>query len=344
METELFSLEKIRELTAPIKALQGRVNQVSNLVNNLETEQQLASFYYGNDLFLKNLAQLTKLVNQINENLKIVSNHNINKFLKLKNYLIIKYKQSIKDRLKTIDLDNEYLIQIGLSLIENKTISKIIERITYIPSVSIKQWLDLIDALNQNTLFLKSVDNLRAHYKIILQNKLKKELAKIPSNVKSSITEAFKKQFHITPEITYNKFIQTLEHKLTEEELKSQKELLEKNKERREIEELIKQQEEQTESYDNYLKLSNKEFERRLRKQKREKLTDISDMENKKNLEITEEISQKIEEFKEKIDKRSEERYGILGDSSADPIKLIRERKRKKKEEYNKYKDHFESD
>ena len=344
METELFSLEKIRELTAPIKALQGRVNQVSNLVNNLETEQQLASFYYGNDLFLKNLAQLTKLVNQINENLKIVSNHNINKFLKLKNYLIIKYKQSIKDRLKTIDLDNEYLIQIGLSLIENKTISKIIERITYIPSVSIKQWLDLIDALNQNTLFLKSVDNLRAHYKIILQNKLKKELAKIPSNVKSSITEAFKKQFHITPEITYNKFIQTLEHKLTEEELKSQKELLEKNKERREIEELIKQQEEQTESYDNYLKLSNKEFERRLRKQKREKLTDISDMENKKNLEITEEISQKIEEFKEKIDKRSEERYGILGDSSADPIKLIRDSKRKKKEEYNKYKDHFESD
>ena len=344
METELFNLEKIRELTAPIKALQGRVNQVSNLVNNLETEQQLASFYYGNDLFLKNLAQLTKLVNQINENLKIVSNHNINKFLKLKNYLIIKYKQSIKDRLKTIDLDNEYLIQIGLSLIENKTISKIIERITYIPSVSIKQWLDLIDALNQNTLFLKSVDNLRAHYKIILQNKLKKELAKIPSNVKSSITEAFKKQFHITPEITYNKFIQTLEHKLTEEELKSQKELLEKNKERREIEELIKQQEEQTESYDNYLKLSNKEFERRLRKQKREKLTDISDMGNKKSLEITEEISQKIEEFKEKIDKRSEERYGILGDSSADPIKLIRERKRKKKEEYNKYKDHFESD
>ena len=344
METELFNLEKIRELTAPINALQGKVNQVSNLVKNLEPEQLLASSYYENDLFLKNFAQLTKLVSQINDDLKIVSNHNINKFLKLKNYLINKFKQSINDRLKTIDLDNDYLIQIGLSLIENKAISKIIERITYIPSVSIKQWLDLIDALNQNTLFLKSVDNLRKHYKIILQNKLKKELVKIPNNVESSIIEDFKRQFHITSEITYNKFIQLREYKLTKEELKSKKELLEKKKETQEIEELKKQQEEQTESYDSYLKLSNKEFERKLRKQKREKLTDISDTGNEKNVEITEEISQKIEKFKNQLDRKSDENFVTLDDSRADPIKLIRERKRKKKEEYDTFKDHFESD
>ena len=344
METELFNLEKIRELTAPINALQGKINQVSNLVKNLEPEQQLASSYYKNDLFLKDFAQLTKLVSHINENLKIVSNHNIKNFLKLKNYLINKYRQSINDRLKSIDLENEYLIQIGLSLIENKAISKIIERITYIPSVSIKQWLDLIDALNQNTLFLKSVDNLRKHFKIILQNKLKKELVKIPNNVESSIIEDFKRQFHITPEITYNKFTQLREHKLTKEELKSKKELLEKNKEKQEIEELKKQQEKQTESYDSYLKLSNKEFKRRLRKQKREKLTDINDAGNEENVEITEEISQKIEKFKNKLDRKSEENFVTLDDSSADPIKLIRERKRKKKEEYDMFKDHFESD
>ncbi len=228
METELFNLEKIKGLTAPIKNLQGKVNQVSNLVKNLESEQQIASIYDGNDLFLKNFTHLTKLVEKINENLKIVSNQNINKFLKLKNYLINKYKQSINERLKIIDLDNDYLTQIGLSLIENKKISKIIERITHIPSVSIKQWLDLMDSLNQNTLFLKSVDNLREHYKINLQNKLEKELAKIPGNVKTYIIEDFKRQFHITPEITYIKFIQSIEHKLTKEELKSNKELLEK--------------------------------------------------------------------------------------------------------------------
>lgn len=344
MEIELFNLEKIRGLTSPIKALQGKVNHVSNLVKNIEPDQQLASLYYGNDLVFKELAQLTKLVDKINENLKVISNNNINKFLQLKNYLINKYKQSIKDRLKTFDLDNENFTQIGLSLIENKKISKIIERITYIPSVTVKQWLDLLDALNQNTIFLKSVNNLREHYKIILQDKLKKELAKIPSNVESFTIEDFKRQFHITPEITYDKFIQSIEHKLTEEELKSKKELLEKRKEKLKIEELKKQQEEQTESYDSYLKFSNKEFERRLRKQKREKLTDISDSENKKDLEITEEISQKIEMFKKQMDKRSREQYINLGDPSADPIKLIRERKRKKKEEYNKFKDHFESD
>ena len=344
MEIELFNLEKIKGLTAPIKALQGRVNQVSNLVKNIEPDQKLASSYYGNDLLFKELEQLTKYVDKINENLKIVSNNNINKFLKLKNYLINKYKQSIKDRLKTIDLDNENLTQIGLSLIENKAISKIIERITYIPSVTIKQWLDLLDALNQNTIFLKSVDNLREHYKIILQDKLKKELAKIPRNVESFTIEDFKRQYHITPELTYDKFIQSIEHKLTEEELKSKKELLEKKKEKQKIEELKKQQEEQTESYDSYLKFSNKEFERRLRKQKREKLTDISDTENKKDIEITEEISHKIEMFKKKMDKRSQDQHINLGDPSADPIKLIRERKRKKKEEYDKFKDHFESD
>ncbi len=344
METELFNLEKIKGLTAPIKILQGKVNQVSNLVKNLESEQQITSFYDGNDLFLKDFTQLTKLVEDINENLKIVSNHNINKFLKLKNHLINKYKQSINDRLKIIDLDNDYLTQIGLSLIENKKISKIIERITHIPSVSIKQWLDLIDSLNQNTLFLKSVNNLREHYKINLQNKLKEELAKIPPNVETFIIEDFKRQFHITPEITYIKFIQSLEHELTQEELKSKKELLEKNKKRQEIEELKKQQEEQTESYDSYLKLSNKEFKRILRKQKREKLTDISDTENEKTFEITEEISQKIEMFKKQMDKRSNEHHVTLDDSNADPIELIRERKRKRKKEYDKFKDHFESD
>ena len=344
MEIELFNLEKIRGLTSPIKALQGKVNHVSNLVKNIELGQQLASSYYGNDLFFKELAQLTKLVNKINHNLKVISNNNINKFLQLKNYLINKYKQSIKDRLKTIDLDNENFTQIGLSLIENKEISKIIERITYIPSVTVKQWLDLLDALNQNTIFLKSVNNLREHYKIILQDKLKKELAKIPSNVESFIIEDFKRQFHITPKITYDKFNQSIEHKLTEEELKSKKELLEKRKEKQKIEELKKQQEEQTESYDSYLKFSNKEFERRLRKQKREKLTDISDTENKKDLEITEEISQKIEMFKKQMDKRSKEQHINRGDPSADPIKLIRERRRKKKEEYDEFKDHFESD
>ena len=344
METELFNLEKIKGLTALIKVLQGKVNQVSNSVKSFEDRQQVTTLYHGNDLILKDITKLTKLVNNIDEYLKNISNYNINKFLKLNNYLINKYKQKINDNLKTIDIDNAYLIQIGLSLIESKDISKINDRITYIPSVSIKEWVDLIDALNQNTLFLNSVDNLREYCKVILQNKLKIMLDNIPPNVESDTIEDFKKQFHLTPDITFNKFIQSLERKLTEEELKSKKELLELTKERKEFEELKKKQEEQTESYDSYLKFSNKEFERRLRKQKREKLIDISDTGDKKKVELSEEISQKIETFKKKLDKRSEEYLIPLTDSITDPLKLIRERKRKKKEEYDKFKDHFESD
>ena len=48
--------------------------------------------------------------------------------------------------------------------------------------------------------------------------------------------------------------------------------------------------------------------------------------------------------MEKQMDKRSQEHHFSLDDSSADPIELIRERKRKKKEEYDKFKDHFVSD
>jgi len=343
MENQLFNLKKIRELTSPVENLQGKVNKINNLVNQFESEKLIVSQYSDNESFLSQITDLTIILKSINKNLKKIFNHNINEFLILKHELISKYKNDLKNNLKLIDLNKNYTIIIGHSLIEKRIISRIITQISYTPSISITQWLELIDALNQNTLFLSSAEKVQKSFLKIVKKRLDYELKKIPNGTPSSIIEEFEQQFNINYGLTYEKFLKTIESKLTEEELHVRKELLSKSKQKQEIEEL-KKQEVQMETYESYLKFSKKEFERRLRKKKREKLTDVSESGNQKKLELSDEVTEKIEKFKMKFDKRSDKNYLLKEDIDADPIKIIRERKKKKEKEYKKFKDHFESD
>jgi len=344
MENQLFNLKKIRELTSPVENLQGKVNKIANLVNLFESEKLIVSQYSNNESFLSQITDLTIILESINKNLKNIFNHNINEFLILKHELTTKYKNDLKNNLKFIDLNKNYTIIIGHSLIEKRSISKIITQISYTPSISITQWLELIDALNQNTLFLSSAEKVQKSFLKIIKKRLDYELKKIPNDTPSSIIEEFKQQFNINNEITYEKFLKTIESKLTEEELRVRKEILSKSKQKHEIEELKKKQEGQMETYESYLKFSKKEFERRLRKKKREKLTSVSISGNQKKLELSDEVIEKIEKFKVKFDKRSEKNYLPKENIDEDPLKIIRERKKKKEKEYQKFKDHFESD
>lgn len=344
MENQLFNLKKIRELTSPVENLQGKVNKINNLVNQFESEKLIVSQYSDNESFLSQITDLTIILESINKNLKNFFNNNINEFLHLKHKLINKYKNDLKNNLKLIDLNKNYTIEIGHSLIEKRTISKIITQISYTSSISINQWLELIDALNQNTIFLSSAEKLQESFLKSIKKRLDYELKKIPNDTPSSIIEEFEQQFNINYKITYEEFLKTIESKLTEEELQVKKELLLKSKQKQEIKELKKNQEEQMETYESYLKFSKKEFERRLRKKKREKLTDVSESENQKKLELSDEVTEKIEKFKMKFDKASDKDYLLKEDFDEDPIKIIRERKKKKEKEYKMFKDHFESD
>ena len=344
MENQLFDLKKIREITSPVENLQGNVNQLANLVNQFESEKQKISQYSDNQFFLTQITDLTPILENITKNLKKIFTNNINEFLNLKHNLTNKYKTNLRNNLKIIDLNNNNAIAIGQSLIEKRNISKIITQVSYTPSISIKQWLELIDALNENTIFLSSAEKLQKSFLKIVKNRLDNELKKIPINTPSSIIEEFEEQFNLNYDLTYEDFLKTIERKLTEEELQVKKEILTKSKQKQEIEDLKKKQEEQTESYESYLKLSEKEFERKLRKKKREKLIDVEESENQKKLEISDEISEKIEKFKMKFDKKSDENYLLKENLDEDPLKMIRERKEKKEKEYKKFKDHFESD
>ncbi len=343
MENQLFNLEKIREFTSPIENLQGKVNQITNIAEKLEAEKRLTSQYFDDESFSNQLNELTKVLSTIYKNLENISNNNINRFLDLQNKLLNKYKNDFKDHLKLISLNEINTKIIGLDLIENRKISKIISQTSYISSIGINQWLELIDALNRNSLFLTSVEQLRKYNNKLIDKRLKDELSRIPDGIDSSFIKEFEKQFYLNPELTYEEFLQTVENKLTKQELLDRKEFVNKRKEKSEIEELKKNQEEQTETYKNYFKFSHKEFERRLRKEKREKLTDVIVDGNQKKMELSDEVSEKIEKFKLQFDKNYKENYLNQKDDDRDPIELIRERKKKKEKEYKKFKNHFES-
>jgi len=294
-------------------------------------------------LFVNQLNELTNILSIIYKNLEKISNNNINRFLDLQNKLLNKYKKDFKDHLKLISLNEINTKIIGLDLIENRKISKIISHLSYISSIGITQWLELIDALNRNSLFLTSVEQLKKHRSNLIDKRLKDELCRIPDSIDSSFIKEFEQQFYLNPELTYEEFLQTAENKLTKQELLARKEFVNKRKEKHEIEELKRKQEEQTETYKNYMKFSNKEFERRIRKQKREKLTDVNIDGNQKKLELSDEVSEKIQKFKLQFDKNFKENYLNQKDDDKDPIELIRERKKKKEKEYKNFKNHFES-
>jgi len=344
MENQLFNLKKIRELTSPVESLQGKINKMTNLINQFESEKLNVSQYSDNESFLNQITDITIILERINKNLKNIFTNNINDFLNLKHELTNKYKNDLKNNLNFFDLNKKHTILIGHSLIEKRNISKILTQISYTPSISVTQWLELFDALNQNTIFLSSVENLQKSLLKNVKKRLDYELKKIPNDTPSSIIEEFERQFNINYELTYEKFLKTIESKLTEEELQAKKELLSKSKQKQEFEELKKKQEVQMETYESYLKLSKKEFERKLRKGKREKLTDVSESGDQKKLELSDEVTEKIEKFKMKFDKKSDKNYLLKEDIDEDPLKIIRDRKKKKEKEYKKFKDHFESD
>ena len=135
--------------------------------------------------------------------------------------------------------------------------------------------------------------------------------------------------------ITLEEFLQEIESKLTQKELDAKRKIVDKTKENDKLKE---QQEQQLQSFEDYFKLSDKEFERRMRKEKREKLADLVEKPEKaKKVEITEEVSEKIENFKSKFENSFDEKFLIKRDDEMDPLDLIRERKKKKDREYKDY-------
>ncbi|MFX1280782.1 MAG: hypothetical protein ACFFA3_15510 [Promethearchaeota archaeon] len=343
-ENQLFNLEKIKVMTSSLDGLQAKIHQLNEETENVKSYTESVINNLTDETVLSQVEEIVKMILTLKNKLDKISTDNISNFLFLQENLIKKYKEKNQANLKKLNISQTQLREIGLYLIEKKMVNKTINKISFISSIEVSQWSEILDSLKKNSLFLKIIKNIKFFYQNIVQNKLKLELGKIPQSVDETIVKVFEKSFLEDPYITFSDFLQDFESKLTQKELKSKKQYISKLKEQEELEKLKKKQEEQREAYDDYLKLSDKAFERKLRKKSREKLGNIKAVnKEKKNLELSEEISEKIEKFKSKLDNSFEEKYLIQKDDEKDPLDLIRERKEKKQKEYKKYRGHFEN-
>ncbi|MFX1311826.1 MAG: hypothetical protein ACFFHD_04315 [Promethearchaeota archaeon] len=341
-EYKSFNLEIIKELTNPIETLQVKVNQLRDILLIFESDKQYLVENFTLDDLTSQIQDLTKALRRIQNELEKISTNNIHKFLSFKQSLIKKHKETYQESLKILKLNQISLREIGLKLIENRKISKNVYQISIIPSIGVYQWSELLDSLKKNSIFLRILKNVESYYQKIIQDKLKLELSKIPPDTDSSLIRTYQKAFHEDPSLSFNEFIQNIEKSIQNIELKAKKEIIQKAKDAKDLEKLKKKQEEQNETYEDYLKLSEKEFERKLRRKSREKLKKkATSAEESENLELSDEISEKIQKFKSQFDKKFEEKYLIQNDEQKDPIKVIRERKRKKEKEFKTYKKHF---
>jgi len=338
---QLFNLEKIKNLTGTIEVLQGLLNNLEINLNSFKEKSNQISLNIQNNEFLTKLESISNNLQNIHEKLIKISNENISKFLDLKDKLIENYKISFKDDLKKLKI-SQNTMDIGIYLIENKKISKIVEQTLFISSINLNDWIGFLDSLKKNSLFLKTIDKLEFFYNEIIQEKLKQELYKIPKDIDPILIEDFKKLYLNEPNLTFNDFFNNIESKLKKEELEQRKKIIDKTKEKEILVQLKKTQDEQQMRYQEYLKYSPKEFQRRQRKSKRKGLSEIeSKPTSVESKEISEEIIHKIEEFKSGLDYKFDEEFLVQKDDQKDPLDLVRERKKKKGDEWESFKNKF---
>ena len=337
MENQIFNLDKIREITVPLVILQGNVDRLDVLYKKFIEECDSITKNLREDDFINQIQDITILMNKISSELINFSKENISKFLVFQDELIRKYKDSFKAKLKRIKLDHSNLKELGLHLIENKKISKIIDQSSFLFSLTPLHWIDLLDALKNNSLINATIKKVESFYIKLLEEKLKIEKHKIPKGFDPKLLKDFEMRFMINP-ITFNNFLQEIESKLSREELTSKEKIIEKRTESDQFNKLKEMQEKQLQSFTDYFKLPDKEFKRRMRKNKREKLTKLeSEQQKSKKIQIPEEVSEKIEKFKSQFNNSFDEKFLIKKDDEKDPLDLIRARKERKDKEYEEF-------
>ena len=279
-----FNLEKIQELTSPIEEFEGKIKSLEEIFErSIKTKIKITKKIQ--DSILLDKIQITyQSLNDLYTNLIEFSNENIKKFLFFQSNLTKKYNNSFKQNLDGLNLKTK---EIGLNYIEDKKILKVLKHSTIVPSLSSNQWIELINSLKENSLFVSTIKNAE-------------------------------------------KFLEAEKLRVIKKKIKEQQdaEVL------KELEE--KQSESKLNEYQEYLKYPKQIFDIRRRREKRKKLEDLQ-AKPEIQIEITEDVSEKIENFKSKLKSEFQEKYFIQKDEGQDPITLIRELKKNKEAKYKEY-------
>jgi hypothetical protein len=344
IEYEILNLEEIKTMISSFNDLQSAYN----LLQSYSIESPLKSIEIKNlKLSEEELTRFKFILNSIQsliDDLLHITDQNIIIFNAFQNELLAKFKRSYKERLKSLELNKQNLQILGNSLIKNKNISKIVSNISYIHSLKLTQWLELIDSLKENTTFKIIIEKINGFYQDLIKVRLNEQLSMIRDKFDQTLINKYKKAFYENPSLSFSEYRHIYENSLTKEELDQKQDIIKHKREKLELEKLKENQERQDTLYQDYLRLPSKEFERKRRKERRGKLSKIDLKENNNKIEISKETSDKIEKFKNSFDKSLKNRYLVQEDDGKNPIDLIRERKKKKSEEFKKYKKHFEAE
>jgi len=345
IEYKTLNLEEIKDILSSFNDLQSAFNLLHTLSDEFTTNEIL-----NNKLNLSNelLADLKVILNSIQSLIKdllVITENNIHLFNKFQNELLAKYKRKYKGKLRNLELNQKNLQNFGNSLIKNKRVSKINSKLSYIHSLKLIQWVELVDSLKQNSTFNIIIQKIDKFFHDLIEEKFHKQLSLINGEFDESVLKGYKEAFYEQPNLTFSEFQHLYESSISKEELDKKKEIIKKEREKLDLEKLKENQEKQDKLYQDYLRLPSKEFERKRRKERRGKLNKIDLKKKSSNkIEISKETEEKIEKFKNSFDQSLKNKYMIQEKEEKSPIELIRERKKKKREEFKRYKQHFEAE
>lgn len=342
MESEniIFSVERIKELTNSIDAIQGK----SNLINKLYLiyKEALKNLLKKPNLMendrIKFFNDLDNLLEAIYSKLSKNSEFYLENWLLFKDLLLSQHILTIKNILTEKNFSQESLKKVGISLIKKKRVSSFLEKISFIFSLDIDFWESIVNALNNNPDFLKTLNKIKIFYQNEMERLLNIELNKIPKNIDYKIINEFKKEFK-KKNISFKEFMITSKSKFPKKKFAREKITLETKKKKNEFDRLKEKQDTRFKSYDKLFTLSEDEFQRLKRKKKRKKLDSSSKLEKKEHAspDKKKEIDKKKESTQTpKQDIFSREIKENIEDD-IDPIEVIKKRKQKKEEEFEKY-------
>ncbi len=172
-ENQVFNLEKMKDLTSSIDVLQAKAHQLTEQSLKVEMWKQSITESFSEEKFLSQLGIISDLLINVRRKLQKIAKENISRFLNFQEGLFRKYKEINQEKLKKLKLDEDSLRRIGLFLIENRKISKLIHKISYTPSLEISQWLEILDSLQQNSLFLKIIKKIELYREKLIRDKFK---------------------------------------------------------------------------------------------------------------------------------------------------------------------------
>ncbi|MHA1725495.1 MAG: hypothetical protein ACTSYC_11920 [Promethearchaeota archaeon] len=338
-QTDIFDLNKIKNLTDSIYLIQSKLNVINSESNTFIKNNDDLKQSINDPEVLNHLEDLSQLFKKVNSNLKNYFESTLKGFQEFRDMLIHSYKKDLNNKLKNAKGIHSITRTLGLKYIKNKKVSKILRKHSIISSISRSQWLDIVDSLNQNSLFQSINKNFTSFYQSVIKKKIEKRLKTVPPDIQPDLIESFKEKLQNNFSLTFVEFIKSLDKQPKsidldlgkEQPFPREKEIKPESQERSPVEK-------PRDIYQEYLKLPKKEFERIKRRKSRPKLSELLNNESpSKEFKINKEVSEKIEKFKSKLDKSFQDKYLLQEPEKQDPLELIRKRKKEKKEEFQRF-------